>query len=232
MSGESNESDKPKLGLFSELFKYVQTWSWDWKYNPNLLQHMHALGVIAANYNELEGQFYRLFWATSQRFDVAKLVFSKLNNADRMAVALKVAESEPSQFREHYVAFIKGFGISHENRNILMHSRAHNAGARDVQVSHLTFAKPNKRAPDENNFISLDVAELRAVADDISAYADFGWALYFWRIAFVTGGTITFQDGETISPTLPEIPAPPRKLALSPQPTSIDLPPQIEASGD
>jgi hypothetical protein len=25
----------------------------DWTYNPNLKDHMHALGVIAANYNEL-----------------------------------------------------------------------------------------------------------------------------------------------------------------------------------
>jgi hypothetical protein len=23
-------------------------WSWDWTYNPNLGDHMHALGVIAA----------------------------------------------------------------------------------------------------------------------------------------------------------------------------------------
>jgi hypothetical protein len=235
MPDSSDEAEVPKRGLLSglsELFIPPKSWSWTWKYNPNLFEHMHALGVIAANYNELEGQFYRLFWITSDRFEVAKLVFSKLNNAERMEVALKVAENEPKQFKEHYRAFIGGFGTSHENRNVLMHSRAHNAWPRnDTTLSRLTLAKPSKKAPDENNFISLEVAELRDVADDMAAYADFGWELYFWRLAFFTGGKITWPDGETVSPTLPEIPAPPRKLALSPQPTQVGTPPQIEASG-
>jgi len=178
----SDKTETPQFGLLSglaSLFQPPKTWSWDWKYNPSLRDHMHALGVIAANYNELEGEFYNLFWVTSERFDVAKLVFSKLNNAERMEVALKTCEREPKQMQEHYRSFISAFGICNENRNLLMHSRAHNASSRELPVSHLTLAKPMKKTPDQNNFINLDVDELRNVADDMAAYADFGWRIFF-----------------------------------------------------
>ncbi len=61
-------------GLFAGLFANAKPWCWDWKYNANLFNHMHALGVIAATYNDLEAQFYRLFWVTSNQMEVAKLV--------------------------------------------------------------------------------------------------------------------------------------------------------------
>jgi len=103
---------EPKLrGLYAALLAGEKPWSWDWKYNPNLKEHMHALGVIAANYNELEGRFYGLFYLTFDRFEIGKIVFSKLNNAERMDIALRIAENEPESFRDRYIHFINAYGI-------------------------------------------------------------------------------------------------------------------------
>ncbi|TYL80326.1 hypothetical protein [Bradyrhizobium cytisi] len=229
----TDDAPKPVYrGLLAALLLDEKPWSWNWKYNPSLKEHMHALGVIAANYNDLEGQFYRLFYITQTHFEVGKLVFSKLNNAQRMEVARKVAETQPLSFRERYEHFISGYGTATDNRNILMHSKAHNASLSDLTSSHLTLAKPSKKTPDENNFISLDVAELRSVADDMAEFAMFGSQLFYWRIAALSGGTITWEGGETATPTLPDKPRLPRALTLSTQPDQATAPPQLEASGE
>jgi hypothetical protein len=207
-------------------------WSWDWSFNPNLKDHIHALGVVAANYNELEGSFYRLFYLTLGKFDAGKIIFAKLNNAERIEIALKVAEQETSPFREHYEHFISGYGIATENRNILLHSKAHNSWPLDVSVSHLVLAKPSKKDPSENNFITLDITELRSVADDLANFYMFGGALVYYRYAALTGGIITWENGLTATPPLPDKPAPPRRLVLSPQLAPTSTPPQPEPSGE
>ncbi|MFK4505434.1 hypothetical protein LPJ38_34760 [Bradyrhizobium daqingense] len=218
-------------GLLAKLFKNVAPWCWDWKYNPRLFHHMHAMGVIAANYNELEGQFYRLFFLNMHKFEVGKLVFSKLNNAERMEVALKAAETEPLAFGELFEHFISGYGIATENRNILMHSKAHNAWPKEADLSHLTLAKASKKSPDQNNFISLDISELRNIANDIDQLTNFGFRLFMWRVALPTGGLIIWDDGEQYRPSLPDKPAPPRRLVLGDQPTMASTLPRSSSSG-
>lgn len=207
-------------------------WSWNWSFNPNLKDHIHALGVIAANYNEMEGSFYKLFSLTLGKFAAGKVIFAKLNNAERIETALRVAEQETSPFREHYEHFISGYGIGAENRNILLHSKAHNSWPLDASVSHLVLAKPSKKDPSENNFIALDIAELRAVADDLANFYLFGLALVYYRYAAITGGTITWESGQTTTPSLPDKPPSPRRLVLSPQLAPTSTPPQPEPSGE
>ena len=205
--------------------------SWELRHYPNHKQHMHALGVIAANYNDLEGEFYRLFYVTSDKFNVAKLIFSKLNNAERMEVALKVAQTEPALFRPLFEYFVSGFGIAAENRNILMHSKAHNAWSYEPgATTHLTLAKQIKSKPDENNFVQLEVKDLQNIADDLANLSKFGWELFLWRLALFTGGTITWADGKQTTPPLPEKPSPPRKLSLSPLEVQTTFPPPPESS--
>lgn len=219
-------------GLYAALLLDEKTWSWNWRYNPSLKDHMHALGVIAANYNDLEGQFYRLFYVIMSDMDAGKLIFSKLNNAERMEVALKLGEHTSPTFRTLFEYFISGFGTLHENRNILMHSKAHNALDKELDISHITLAKQSKRSPHENNFVSLDIQELRTIADDMANFSTFGFDLFMWRLALAVGGTITWADGTSLTPTLPERPLAPRKLVLSPQEAPISAPPQIESSGE
>jgi len=231
MSADDPNPTKNNPGILAALLAGARPWSWDWTYNANLKEHFHALGVIAANYNELEGFFYRLFYLTLGKSDAGKIIFSKLNNAERIQVALKVAEGETLEFRDRYEHFISGFGTVAENRNILLHSKAHNAWPLDVSVSHLVLAKPSKHNLNENNFVSLDVTELRSVADDLHSLCLFGGGLMYWRYASVTGGVITWESGETVTPPLPDKPASPRKLALSPQPVLLGPSHQPETSG-
>jgi hypothetical protein len=225
--------ENPKFrNLYAALLLDEKPWSWDWKYNPSLKEHMHALGVIAANYNELEGHFYRLFYVILNKSEAGSLIFSKLNNGERMEVALKLAEREPAGFRDLFRHFISGYGIASENRNILMHSKAHNAWPHDIRISHLTLAKPSKKSPNENNFISLDISELRSVADDMASFAKYGWGLFYWRVAFLSNGELTLSDGSIVTPSLPEKPAEPRRLVLSPQEAPESIPPQPGSSGE
>jgi hypothetical protein len=143
-----------------------------------------------------------------------------------MEIALKLAAKESAIFRDLFEYFISGYGIASENRNILLHSKAHNAWPFETSASHLTLAKPQKKSPDENNFISLDVSDLRSIADDMANFNLFGWQLYYWRIALSTGGTITWENGQTDTPTLPEKPPEPRRLVLSPEQVPVTAPPQ------
>ena len=206
---------------------------WEWRHFPSYQKHMQALGVIAANYNDLEVQFSRLFYITSDKFEVAKLIFSKLNNAERIEVALKVSENEPSQFRPLLQHFIAGFSVSNQNRNDLMHSKAHNAWSfKPENPSVLTLAKQLKKKPDENHFVSLSVDDLRGVADDMSKFSNFGWDVFLWRLAFITGGTIDWGDGKKTTPTLPEKPPEPRRLILEPQEAPTTESPQPQSSGE
>lgn len=207
--------------------------SWQLRHYPQHRNHMQALGVIAANYNDLEGQFYRLFYMTAGNINVGKLVFAKLNNADRMAVAKKASETEPHLFKPLFEHFIAGFGTAAENRNILMHSKAHSAWSlATLGVSHLTLTKPIKANLDENNFVNLEVSDLRGIADDMANFSNFGWELFLWRAALFTGGTIKWGDGKTTTPTLPEKPPEPRRLVLSPQEAQVTVAPPPKASGE
>ncbi|CAN5369612.1 hypothetical protein BH10PSE10_BH10PSE10_08210 [soil metagenome] len=217
------------VSLIAKLLTGDPIWCWDWKYNPSLYQHMHALGVIAANYNDLEGEFYKLFWLTfhEHRIDLAKLVFSKLNNAERIEAALRFIEKEPhADFRERFECFINGYAISTENRNNLMHSRAHNASAKDGMITALTLAKSLKADLDEQHFVTLELSELRGVADDMANLASFGWNLLLWRVAQYTGGSIPRVGGDPLVPTLPDKFPKLRKLILAPQKAPTAAPDQ------
>ena len=142
---------EPKLrGLYAALLAGEKPWSWDWKYNPNLKEHMHALGVIAANYNELEGRFYGLFYLTFDRFEIGKIVFSKLNNAERMDIALRIAENEPESFRDRYIHFINAYGIRAFRRRKhdavedgKRHRQDHGIGGVALAVAAPTSARPS-----------------------------------------------------------------------------------------
>ncbi len=225
-------TDNPSApnGLLAALLMGEKPWSWNWRYNPNLFNHMHALGVIAANYNALEGEFYRLFFVTSDKMEVGKLVFAKLNNAERIQIARAIAETEPPPFQELFLYFLDCFGTITENRNILMHSQTHDLWPYDLEDTHLTLSKASKIKPDNHGFIRLDVSELRRIADEMHEAASFGFKLFLWRFAIITGGTITWSDGSQLTPSLPEKPAEPRKLVLGPPPILKDSPPQPEAS--
>jgi hypothetical protein len=65
-----------------------EPWSWTRHYNPGLFKHMHALGVVAANYNRLESELRLLldvFMGDQMTTaEASSYLFERLSNAERM----------------------------------------------------------------------------------------------------------------------------------------------------
>ena len=60
-------------------------WSWDWKFHRSLEHHMHAIGVISVNYNDLEVALFLLFHYIFNDYQsrVPQLLFAQLSNQRR-----------------------------------------------------------------------------------------------------------------------------------------------------
>jgi hypothetical protein len=109
-----------------------EDWSWTRNYNPALFQHMHALGVIAANYNRLEDELRFLIYLFLDgghrrllRADV--YIFEHLNNADRIGLLEQFYKEKLSgtELADYLDWFVLGYRTCAENRNMLMHSVPH-----------------------------------------------------------------------------------------------------------
>src|SRR5690348_1468657 len=119
-----NENPKP-ISALARALAGEPLWSWTRNYNPNLYEHMHALGVIAANYNRLEAQlrfllnsFMSIPMISAQAGDY---LFERLSNAERMDFLKRLYNQQVggTNLAERLDWFIKGYGICVENRNIL-----------------------------------------------------------------------------------------------------------------
>ncbi|HZR74047.1 hypothetical protein [Bradyrhizobium sp.] len=211
-------------------------WSWDRRYNPGVLMHMHALGVVAANYNSLEAELRFLLNSFMGKqmtsSNAGNYLFERLSNAERMDLLKRLYREQVggTDLADRLDWFVKGFGICAENRNILMHSEPHGRTTNALQIiSGLELRKASKSNPGVHNFISLKLEELRKVADDIDAFASFGFDLSIYQIARELGGVIRLATRE-IRPTLPDNPPEPVHLTLSPQRDAKDNPPRLGSS--
>ena len=200
-----------------------EPWSWTKRYNPGLFDHMHALGVIAANYNRLETvcACYLTFFMGSQMTaaEAGAYLFERLSNAEgiNLLKQLYTTEVGGTILADRLDWFVSGYGKCAESRNILMHSEPHGASYNALQlVSALALRKASKNNPGVHNFISLELHELRQVADDIDRFATYGFELALYQIARKSGGTITLGDRQ-LSPPLPDRPPEPIHLKLGPQ---------------
>lgn len=221
------EESKYGLSALARAFG-VESWSWHNRYHPALQDHMHALGVVAANYNHLEFAMHALFWQLSGLdVTVAMHLLSDLSNNKkrldtlRRFVKAKEADSAVKDLLDH---FIVGFDICAENRNFLMHGMtldAHNS-------SELILKKFARNDPTKTNYMHLTVQTIRKIADEIDRFDSYGMDIYIWRSARTTGGKFLLASGKVIEPTLPEKPPRPDKMNLSdhPIPAPVLPPPQ------
>jgi hypothetical protein len=102
-------------------------YGWEWSgdyYGPGLSDHLHALGVVAANYNSLEGILYSLFSFYFRDQERAGTLFSQLKDNFRLDTLRAVAERYESEADTLNAIrhFAKRFKICADNRNLLMHS--------------------------------------------------------------------------------------------------------------
>jgi hypothetical protein len=192
---------------------------------------MHALGVIAANYNRLESELRLLLdvfmGEQMTAAEAGAYLFERLGNAARMDLLkrLYLAQVGGTDLADRLDWFVSGYGKCAENRNILMHSEPHGAACNALQlVSALELKKASKNNPGVHNFISLELRELRQVADDIDRFDIFGFDLALYQIASERGGTIR-SGGREISPSLPDKPPEPIHLKLEPPTNAKDSSP-------
>lgn len=141
---------------------------------------VHAIGILSANYNLLEFQLMRLFKVYTINHPIAStLLFNSINNHNRLTIIKIIApdSSHPLRVRNRVVEFCKGFNGCATNRNILMHSQMipiiQDDGTYEVQ-----FKKMPNKPPFEENIYAPSIDELRAIADAVKRFEQFGHKLF------------------------------------------------------
>jgi hypothetical protein len=156
------------------------TWSGE-QYPPQIRDHIHALGVIAANYNTLEYALLCLFthYLGPSGTSAANLFQQMRSNSfrlDTLKCAARARENETVTLGA-VLTFIENFDICAENRNFLMHSQIDALAGRDAT---LVLAKATRKDPATLNYARLSLTEIRQVADDIHFTEQFGLDLFIY----------------------------------------------------
>jgi hypothetical protein len=205
----TDDSTKKWAEILTDKFPLVKPWSWDWKFNRSLEHHMHALGVISVNYNDLEHTLYMLFhyFLNDYQSKVPALLFPRLSNDRRLDYMREFCKSYHSGEQKGAIdRFLDGFDICAYNRNVLAHASIPDtleiAEAADPSVVLHKRAQGNYSSV--SRIENMTVTRLRQIADEIADYEIFGFKLYMFLLAQRVGGTL--KNGEkTVRPTLPEI---------------------------
>jgi hypothetical protein len=224
-------SDTPDKSV-SDFARVFALDEWNTRYHHSLKDHLHALGVVAANFNHLEFALLALFYIFAGLDDgTAQHLFSYLKNDKRVDILLrsiKARETDPD-VNDRATHFTKGFNVCAENRNYLMHSMTEEPSGTALTVTSivqdtLILRKATRGDPTKRNYLHLNLTEIRQAADDIYAFDLFG--LKLWR--FVNQrklGRPNDGNDATAPLSLPEKPLLPNKLIPSDSPIpKIDSP--------
>jgi hypothetical protein len=185
-------------------------------WNPD---HIHALGAVAATYNELEYSLFSLFLIYSHlSHDIAQPLFQNMSRAQRQDfLEANIAQTEgDEEIKGHLSHFIKCFAICADNRNFLLHSTLHpGETANDVM-----FMKSSREYPTRDNKINADIHIIRNTAKTIASIDAYGTSLFAYIAAFAAWfrpKLTNFKvNGVPYVPKLPGKPALPRMLLMPP----------------
>lgn len=126
------------------------------------VEHLHALGVIAATYNVMEYQLSHWFRATidaDYQDEIAARIFASLSNNTRLDIIRKFFEqSRFDKYRIWINEALDSYDICAENRNYLMHSVG-NENFVDPELCN--FIKPSRNNPTRTIDYPLRVKDLR-----------------------------------------------------------------------
>jgi hypothetical protein len=185
-------------------------------------KHIHALGAVAALYNDVEFSLFCLFLVYSKLSNtLAKPLFENMSNAQRLDFLTRcIEENEQNDIlKDHALYFINCFSICAENRNFLMHSTLQ----RSANPENIILTKASRDNPNKVNTLNANITTLRSVANEIMKIDDYAVSIYIyvymnaqWIKKRITN--IKFND-IPFSPTLPKKPVLPNKL-LKPVPTT------------
>jgi hypothetical protein len=132
---------------------------------------IYAIGVASIKFAQLEYAMGAIFRTVLDiNHDDVSVFIAQTRNYQTLLQLLSAKMNStyyPEEVREKLEAFVKGFKICTDNRNLLMHSNI-NASLEDAIMLH----KANK----DGRIIACrpTIEELRQVADDMNAYFHFG----------------------------------------------------------
>jgi hypothetical protein len=129
-----------------------------------------ALGVISANYAQLEFAVYAMFSTImGLTSEVSSRIMYKIGPKMRDKLLREILPSRewPAEVSDLAQHFIEAHKICYENRNKLMHSNLHSM-SRDAII----LAKTGRDG--KTTLANPLLSELQRVADDMKTYFDFG----------------------------------------------------------
>jgi hypothetical protein len=151
---------------------------------------MHALGIIAVNYNLFENSLYRLFAHHLRQAglteDECSYLFSSYDNARRVdSICRFFEEREKDDHIRHLVSFLAAYWkIASEKRHLLMHSLLAQRtmlekllGIDEPDPATLRLWKHSKDDWTAVNVLNLSLPNLRAIADELHAGFEFARGL-------------------------------------------------------
>jgi hypothetical protein len=148
------------------------TWP-DPHYHVGPQKHLHAVGVMTALYNTLDGYTQSFFQHYFDKCGVppttSSFLFLELNEQKRLDALRRVfTDCEKNDaVREALMNFLKYFQWCWDARNKIAHSERYPASFGRHKDLHLT--KPLNKRSSERGYMTLDLATLRDLADKIRA---------------------------------------------------------------
>jgi hypothetical protein len=191
-------------------------------------KHMHALGVVALNFNMLEATFFTLFrhplMQNGVDLDTTWAIFSRLQDNQKRELMKDIYEkSEPdSAVKSHVKHALSYFDACTHNRNTLLHSI--HGGLSDLTLIDL---RKNIRGDwSKMQFWNLGLSTLRRIADEMHSGTDYVTDIWFYlqsRDGLASAELLSILK-ET-HPSLPEKPDVPQILDLKTTPRNSTEPP-------
>jgi hypothetical protein len=185
------------------------------RYDIGQPKHIHALGVAAVMYNQLEFSLFCLLMDyTGMSSETTQWLFANTNNNLRLELLKRSAPEKEydAATLKHVLHFADCFDICAENRNILMHSMVQRADDDAV----LNFAKSSRNNPTKVNRLHLRLGDIRRVADEIASSCTYGMRLhtfFIFRHAKRSDASKIPQDVLTWLSTLPDTLPLPNRLS-------------------
>lgn len=185
--------------------------NWPPHYNIGQPNHIHALGMASAMYNQMELSLQLLLTAYSGLGnDTTQWLASNLSNNLRLELLKRCAEDREknSATKDAILHFARCFDICAENRNFLMHSMVKTPTNEEI----LSLAKASRNNPKKFNEIDLELDDIRRVADEIASISSYGGQLYAYFLFTNFDQSHIPQHIREFASTLPGKPPLPDKL--------------------
>lgn len=206
----------------------------DWPiYNIGSKDHLHAVGVLVANWALVEQSYQVLIQYTFHPdIGLGLRVNELLGNESKWALIADetIKRAEP-QFEPHIAYFLKCAAICKENRNAVAHAKF---GA-DQDPEFITLDKGRDRRKAKLKLYRFSVVAIREMADEVHSVANYGmqiWGLMEVSRARKQTPKLRLPDHFVLASQVPLLAKPPqpRKWNLRSQERIEDVQPPPRSS--